>query len=59
MGNLSSIYFVQWHGKGRKRVELILYFAKKVRAFHLVSFLLSVLLYTIATSLSTCGNFDS
>ena len=41
------------------RAELVLFSVEKVHALHLMSFLLSVLLLTIATSQSVCGNFDS
>ena len=41
------------------RAELAIFFVEKARALHLTSFLLSVLLYTIATSQSACGNLDS
>ena len=41
------------------RAELAIFFVEKVRALHLASFLLSVLLKTIATNQSAHGNLDS
>ena len=41
------------------RAELAIFFVEKARALHLTSFLLSVLLQTIATSQSARGNLDS
>ena len=41
------------------RAELAIFFIEKARALHLTSFLLSVLLYTIATSQSGRKNLDS
>ena len=41
------------------RAELAIFFVEKVHALHLTSFLLSVLLLTIATSQSARGNLDS
>ena len=41
------------------RGELSLYSAEEARALHLTSFLLSVLVLTIATSQSARGNFNS
>ena len=41
------------------RAELAIFFVEKARALHLTSFLLSVLLWTIATSQSARANLDS
>ena len=41
------------------RLELAIFFDEKARASHLTSFVLSVLLKTIATSQAARGNFDS
>ena len=48
-----------YNNKEKLRAELALFSVEKARALHLTSFLLSVLLWTIATSQSARGNFDS
>ena len=41
------------------QAELAISFVEKARELHLMSFLLSVLLWTIATNQSARGNLDS
>ena len=55
---LPSIFFF-YNNMEKVRAELAIFFVEKARALHLTSFLLSVLLQTIATSQSARGNLDS
>ena len=54
---LPSILF--YNNMEKVRADLTIFFVEKARALHLTSFLLSVLLQTIATSQSARENLDS
>ena len=56
MGIFNNIFF---NNMEEGRAELIIFSVEKAHALHLTSFLFSVFFWTIDTSQSARGNFDS